>query len=143
MDFEGEMFEVEESIKEVQKEYKLPDGKSITVDTERFCVPEILFKPALIGLEEPGIHDMLYKSIRRCDIDIRRDLCANIVTTGGTSMIPGLKERLTSELTRLFPEKCQVTVHAPNERKYSVWLGASVLADLPNFYEVSEIHQYD
>lgn len=41
------------------------------------------------GMESVGIHESLYNSVMKCDLDIRRDLFANIVMSGGTSMFPG------------------------------------------------------
>ena len=42
------------------------------------------------GMENAGIHEELFKSIMKCDVDIRRDLYQNTVLSGGTSMFPGL-----------------------------------------------------
>ncbi len=40
-------------------------------------------------MESAGIHEELFKSIMKCDVDIRRDLFNNTVLSGGTSMYPG------------------------------------------------------
>ena len=40
-------------------------------------------------MESNGIHESCYNSIMKCDVDIRRDLYANIVMSGGTTMFPG------------------------------------------------------
>jgi actin-related protein len=72
----------------------LPDGQTITVGRQRFRCPEALFKPMLIGKEMPGFHEMSYQSILKCDVDIRNELYSNIVMIGGTTMYPGIPERL-------------------------------------------------
>ena len=77
-----------------EKSYELPDGQTITVGTQRFRCPEALFKPMLIGKEMPGFHEITYNSILKCDVDIRKDLYNNIVMSGGTTMYPGIPERL-------------------------------------------------
>ena len=41
-----------------------------------------------------GFHELVYGSIMKCDIDIRKDLYSNIVMSGGTTMFPGIAERL-------------------------------------------------
>merc|ERR1711939_883130 len=69
----------------------------------------------------------------KCDVDIRRDLYANIVLSGGTTMYPGIAERMTKELTALAPSTMKIKVVAPPERKYSVWIGGSILASLSTF----------
>jgi actin-related protein len=43
----------------------------------------------------PGFHEITYQSILKCDVDIRKDLYANIVMSGGTTMFPGIPERLS------------------------------------------------
>jgi actin beta/gamma 1 len=35
----------------------------------------------------------------KCDIDVRKDLYGNIVMSGGTTMFPGIPERLSKEVT--------------------------------------------
>jgi len=56
----------------VEKTYALPDGNLVTVGDERFRCPEVLFQPSFVGKEASGIHDTIYQSIMRCDVDIRR-----------------------------------------------------------------------
>ena len=57
----------------------------------------------------------------------------NIVLSGGTTMFPGIAERLTKEITSLAPPAMKIKVVAPPERKYSVWIGGSILASLSTF----------
>merc|ERR1712070_83452 len=118
------------------KEYELPDGNVITVGNERFRAPEVLFKPALIGMEQEGVHEATFHSIMKCDVDIRKDLYSNIVLSGGTTMFPGIGERMTKELTALAPSTMKIKVIAPPERKYSVWIGGSILSSLSTFQQM-------
>jgi len=134
-----------------------------------FRAPEVLFQPSMLGLEAHGIHETVcvrpfivcffdantlrsLNSIMKCDIDIRRDLYGNIVMSGGTTMFPGLADRMSKEMTAFAPANmkvmihsmalllavlthspCQVKIVAPPERKYSVWIGGSILASLSTF----------
>lgn len=101
-----------------------------------FRAPEALFQPSLIGLESAGIHETTYNSIMKCDVDIRKDLYSNIVMSGGTTMYPGIADRMQKEITALAPSSMKIKIVAPPERKYSVWIGGSILASLGTFQQM-------
>merc|ERR1712045_160380 len=54
-------------------------------------------------MEACGIHETTYNSIMKCDVDIRKDLYANTVMSGGTTMYPGIADRMQKEITALAP----------------------------------------
>ncbi|XP_054858281.1 actin, cytoplasmic type 5-like [Eublepharis macularius] len=116
--------------------YELPDGQVITISNERFVCPEALFQPSFLGLESCGIHETTFNSIMKCDVGIRKDLYANTVLSGGTTMYPGLADRMQKEITALAPSTVKFKIIAPPERKYSAWLGGSLLASLSTFQQM-------
>jgi len=132
LDYERELNLAKES-SELDRTYELPDGNVITIGDERFRCAESLFQPSLLGKEAAGIHDQTFQTIMKCDLDIRKDLYLNIVLSGGTTMFPGIKERMEKEISNLAPAAMKVKVVAPPERKYSVWIGGSILSSLTTF----------
>jgi len=134
-DFDSELTESDQST-ELEQNYELPDGQVITVGNERFRAPEILFQPSLVGQESEGIHTLIYESIMKCDVDIRRDLYGNVVMSGGTTMYPGIADRVKKEVAEKAPATMAIKIVAPPERKYSVWIGGSILASLSTFEEM-------
>ena len=125
-----------ETSSELEQNYELPDGQVITIGNERFRCPEVLFKPSMIGLEQEGIHKLTFQSIMKCDVDIRKDLYGNVVMSGGTTMYQGIPERLQKEMKALAPDSMTIKIIAPPERKYSVWIGGSILSSLSTFEEM-------
>jgi len=115
-----------------EKSYELQDCRNVTLGAELVNVPEVLFDPSLIGSSSMGIHKRIWQSISKCPIDQRKDYMSNIVLCGGTTMFAGLHNRVMTEVAHLSPSTLQIKVIAPPERKYSVWIGGSILASLSN-----------
>lgn len=144
-----------EDVEATQKPFELPDGQIIQVKSSQWLAPECLFDPSLVGCEQEGMAKLVKATVDKCDIDVRKDMYENIVLSGGTTMYKGLPERLAQDVKALIPEAMQskLKVVAPPERKYSVWIGGSILSSLSTFetmwvtkamYEesgVSVIHQ--
>merc|ERR1711862_570912 len=80
--------------------------------------------------ESAGVHETTYNSIMKCDVDIRKDLYGNVVLSGGSTMFPCIAERMNKELVALASSTMKIKIIAPPERKYSVWIGGSILASL-------------
>lgn len=119
-----------------EKVYELPDGNKVKLTHERFRVPEVLFDPLMSGRELMGIHQATYTCVQKCDIDLRRDLFKNIVLSGGNTMFPNIEVRMTNEIKALAPQKIDVKVVANPQRRYIVWMGASIVTQLSSFQKM-------
>ncbi|KAK8917001.1 Actin-related protein 4 [Platanthera zijinensis] len=130
--------------------YELPDGQTIEIGADRFKVPDVLFNPSLVqtipGMENfldtasvRGLPQMVIESINKCDVDIRRELFNTILLSGGTASMQQLKERLEKDLIEESPQAARVKVLASGnstERRFSVWIGGSILASLGSFQQM-------
>ncbi|QLL32758.1 hypothetical protein HG536_0D02800 [Torulaspora globosa] len=118
---------------QLSKKFKLPDGKVLALKESQFRAPEILFRPDITGIEEDGLPEMVLHSISNVDLELRPELLSKIVLSGGSTMFPGFGQRMLKELQGLTHKKANIRLIAPPERKYSAWIGGSVLASLTTF----------
>lgn len=133
-DYENELKKAQTS-NSCEEKYTMPDGNVVVINEERFQCPELLFHPEMNHIEMEGIPQLIYNAIMKTDIDIRKDLYRNIALSGGSTLFPGLQERLEKELTKLAPPTIHVKVVSPDERKYGAWIGGSMFSALDNFVE--------
>lgn len=117
-------------------DYTLPDGSKVNISQhDRTKAPEILFRPSLIGLEYPGIHELVHNCIKSCDIDLRTALSSQIVVAGSTTMIKSFCARLHKQIRQMYPKNInnKVTLLAPANRHISCWVGGSTICELNSF----------
>ena len=115
-----------------QRDFILPDGQTVKLGTEKWKAPEILFKPELIGLEYPGVHDLVANCISKCDIDLRRTLYGQVIVAGSTTLMSQFCERLHKQLTKGVKD-VKPTLIAPMNRQYSAWVGGATVSSLKAF----------
>lgn len=116
----------------------MPDNRVINVPGHiRMTCPELLFNPSIHPAGNPipkiSIQQCMWSSISKSDIDVRKDLCKNIILSGGNSMYEGLPDRLKQEITSLAPAGAEIGIIASADRKYYAWKGASTFASLSSF----------
>ena len=121
------------------RSYELPSGEIIQVDhRKRFSSSEIIFNPKIIGSADPGIAQMAYDSIDMCDSDLRINLYNNIVLAGGSTMMPGFRDRFEDEILKLAENsaKTDINVFADLHRKSAAWMGGSMIASFSTFKDM-------
>jgi actin-related protein len=116
--------------------HRLPDGTEVSLGEETTLAPEALFHPALVGKECSGVVGVAAEAIRKCDLDIRRDMYSNIFLAGGSSLFSNFCNRFLADMTKHTPKDCKVRLMAPSNRKMMAWTGASSLTQLPNFKDL-------
>lgn len=120
-------------VKESRTQYQLPDGQAVTLSTERYQAPNVLFDPSLFGSEEAGVADVLVDSIMKSDIDLRSTLFSQVVLAGGSTLFPGFGDRMLYEVRNRSPSHTRIRISAPPERLHSTFVGGSILASLATF----------
>ena len=115
---EEELAETADRANSTQCTFRLPDGQTISIGPERFRAPEALFDPALIGDECLGVHETLYHSIARSDLDLRARLYSSVVLSGGSTLFPGFGQRLLDEARNLAPKNIKIRINASPDRLY-------------------------
>lgn len=101
--------------------YELPSGTILKINQERYLGPEVLFNPKLNEVTGTGLSDSLTTSLNRCDAYLQKDLLDNVIISGGSTMFPGIGQRVQNDLnTQLKSDtKVQSRVIAAPERKYA------------------------
>jgi centractin len=118
---------------QAKTQYRLPDGQAVSLSSERYEAPNVLFDPTLFGSEEMSVADVLVQSIMKSDVDLRPKLFSQIVLAGGTTLLPGFGERLLYEVRSRSSPHTQIRISAPPERLDSCFVGGSILASLATF----------
>lgn len=141
--------------------YELPDGTLVDltnrVGRDLCRVPELLFTDQVPfvsadqisnssvlmeheSLTNLPLHKLVHESLAAVgDVDVRKDLAANIVLTGASSLLPNMEQRLSLETSRMTSSayKCKVLAsrHAV-ERSCAAWIGGSILSSLGSFQQL-------
>ncbi|KAI1977871.1 Actin- protein 6 [Ophidiomyces ophidiicola] len=100
----------------------------LVIGNERFAVPEVLLHPDDVGMKQPGIAEAIMQSLSTLPTGLHPVFLANILVVGGNALLPGLVDRLESELRQLASAECIVRVRKAPDPIRSTWLGASRLA---------------
>ncbi|XP_012610607.1 actin-like protein 10 [Microcebus murinus] len=117
--------------------FLMRNGCSIRLSSERFCCPEPIFHPGLVGHVEPGLHVLAFEALKKMPATLRARLAHTVVLAGGSTLFPGFAERLCKELEA----QCQgngFTALRPHlvakpRRGTAVWTGGSMVASLGSF----------
>ncbi|NP_001279710.1 actin-like protein 6A [Callorhinchus milii] len=123
--------------------YEFPNGYNCDFGAERLRIPEGLFDPSnvkgLSGNTMLGVSHVVTTSVGMCDIDIRPGLYGSVIAAGGNTLIQGFTDRLNRELSQKTPPSMRLKLMANNttvERRFSSWIGGSILASLGTFQQM-------
>lgn len=81
---------------------------AVSLNNERFMVPELIFRPSDIAMDQAGLAGIIIEAANAVHPDLRPLLFSNVICSGGTSQLPGFSQRLLSELRPLVPDHYEV-----------------------------------
>ncbi|KAL8149742.1 actin-related protein 6 [Apium graveolens] len=104
-----------------------------SLTNERFLVPEMIFRPADLGMNQAGLAECIVRAVNSCHPYLQPVLYESIILTGGSTLFPRFAERLERELRPLVPDNYQVKISTQEDPILGVWRGGSLLASSPDF----------
>ncbi|XP_005384980.1 PREDICTED: actin-like protein 10, partial [Chinchilla lanigera] len=134
LDFEGDL---RDPARHHPTSFRMGDGSSVCLGSERFRCPEPIFQPGLLGQAEPGLPMLAFRALQKMPTTLRKRLANTVVLAGGSTLFPGFAERLSLELE----DQCrrhgypalQPRLVARSGRGTAVWTGGSMAASLHSF----------
>ncbi|KAL4436635.1 hypothetical protein ABPG75_003774 [Micractinium tetrahymenae] len=115
----------------------LPKQPVLVVNNERFMVPEALFHPSDIGMEEAGLAEAIAAAVQAAHPHLHSLLYSNVLLTGGTARCPGFRERLLKELRPLVPDDYELNIFLADDPALCAWQGAALLAASPLYSQLA------
>ncbi|KAI9495737.1 actin-like protein ARP6 [Zychaea mexicana] len=95
----------------------------LTMNNERFMIPEILMHPSDIGIQQAGLAEAITQSVNACEPEMHGLLYSNIVLVGGNTLFEGYCERITNDLQMMVPSEYDVRVAQPPSPTDYAWAG--------------------
>lgn len=125
--------------------YEFPNGYNQDFGYEKYKVCEGLFDPNAIkdlpsGNSMLSVGNVVTTSVGMCDIDIRSSLYSSVIVTGGNTLLQGFTDRLNRDLSAKTPPSMKLKIISGTtgsaERRFSSWIGGSILASLGSFQQM-------
>ena len=119
--------------------YDLPDKNTINMTHDKNLILERVFNPVKEYPEFMGYHQMVNDAISKADLEIKKELYSNIFLCGGNTLFSGFPERFQKQIINTNKQtfKIKIITHPSNtERKFSAWIGGSILSSLGTFHQL-------
>ncbi|KAJ2917005.1 hypothetical protein MD484_g3425, partial [Candolleomyces efflorescens] len=109
------------------------EDQVLVMNNERFVVPELIFRPDDIGLDQAGLPETIAHCISLLPEDLQGMFWSNIGLIGGNTGFPGFRERLQQELRALAPVEWEVTIYEADDPITEAYKSAYEFASRPGF----------
>lgn len=114
------------------------DCQKVRMSNERIQIPEMLFYPSDVGINQIGLSHAIYHSIESQPEEVRPHLYSNIILTGGSALFPGFRMRVYNDIRSLADVSYDVNVILPEQPALESWTGGQLLTrDRESFESMS------
>ena len=134
-DYDNELQKINKSSKD-DISYSIANGNTIKIHDEGLRCQELLFKPFLNGLDIDGVDKILFDSIKKCDLTLRKHMYENIILAGGATLTKGFTKRLEKEIKNLAPKKANINISLLKDPQCSAWRGGSMYSSYDRFSQM-------
>ena len=121
---------IREQISKPSSHGQASEEQSLRLASERISVPELLFHPSDLGINQMGIPEAVCHSVFLTPNKMHPHLFANIVLTGGCALFPGFRERVAADVRKLAPDDYDVNVLKPEDPLAYAWYGGQLVSDV-------------
>jgi len=125
------------------KESPTETDYQIYLAVERIQVPEILFQPGIVGIDQMGISEAIYHVLKQFDNQQCASMLKNVFITGGNAMYPNFKERLLRDIQPIIPVDTKLSVLMANNPILDAWHGASKWANNTEQFQRASVTKLD
>ena len=103
------------------------EAHQVHLNVERIRVPEVVFQPAIAGLDQAGVVEIAADILtqRLPDQRVRDALLKDVFLTGGNTLFEGFEERVRRELRACLPVEAQLSVRTARDARLDAWKGAA------------------
>lgn len=115
----------------------------VHLNVERIRVPEIVFQPAIAGLDQAGIVEIAGDIINHglSKPEERNAVLGDIFLTGGNTLFSRFDERLGHDLRAVLPSDSPLAVRRARDPILDAWRGAAQWSQEPGFKHCSIFRQ--
>ncbi|KAF4553629.1 Actin-like protein 3 [Elsinoe fawcettii] len=106
------------------------ENNQFHLNVERIRVPEVIFQPAIAGIDQAGIVEITEDIVmQRLNGHAKRDdILKDVFMTGGYTMFQGFEERLRNELRAVLPAEASLSLRRAKDPVLDAWKGAAAWA---------------
>ncbi|KAF1793477.1 Actin-related protein 6 [Phytophthora cactorum] len=105
------------------------EEQALEMGVEMVTVPEVLFHPSDIGINQAGIAETIVQAVEACPEELSDAFYANILLVGGNTKFKNFRQRLERDLRSLVPDDFDIGLHEPSDPILAAWRGCCSLAE--------------